>query len=287
MRQNLSRTLLSAIEKAKKSIHLVTYGLSDKKILSTLKKKDLPPKDMKIFYDKRASSPICLPNHNAYAVAQKGLTHQKILVIDRKKTFLGSANFTSSSLVVHENFILGLYSKELASFLMQKTPFYPGYFHTEIDHHSIDLYLLPDKKNEALPALTQELRQAKKSLDIALFTLTHPAIVDEIILAKERKVQVRVFIDRRARLGASAKAIEKLLEHHIPVFVNQKFSLFHHKMAFIDKNTLIIGSANWTLSAFKKNSDCLLFLRNLTKEETRYLEKLLYRTKCQCRKEEN
>ena len=49
--------------------------------------------------------------------------------------------------------------------------------------------------------------------------------------------------------------------------------LLHHKWALIDKETLIVGSANWTTAAFTKNQDCFLVLP-LKEKEQKFMKNL-------------
>lgn len=284
MDQNLYLVLSKALKKASHSIHLVTYGLTDHNILSILEKKSRLPIEMKIFYDKNASSEITLSNNKAYCLALKGLAHQKILVTDLKRVFLGSVNYTTSSLTMHDNILVGFYDKDLSNFLSKKTPFYFGSFHKTIHNQNLDLFLLPDKEEKALNHLLKSIQKARKTIDIALFTLTHPKIINSLILAKNQGIKVRIFIDQRAFFGASLKAMTLLKEAKIPIFLNKKISLFHYKLALVDQKNLILGSANWTKAAFNKNSDYICFL-SLNKSQKKYFQRLFKILNCECKEE--
>ena len=67
------------------------FGLSDRPFLQVLENKIHEYLNVKVFFDKRASSPIFLSNEQAYAVDNNVLMHQKILVTDNAYVFLGSA----------------------------------------------------------------------------------------------------------------------------------------------------------------------------------------------------
>jgi phosphatidylserine/phosphatidylglycerophosphate/cardiolipin synthase-like enzyme len=85
---------------------------------------------------------------------------------------------------------------------------------------------------------------------------------------------VSVIIDMHSGLGASAKGIQRMKDEGIQVFMSQGIQLMHHKFLWIDEKILLTGSANWTKSAFYKNSDCFLVLHSLSKEQKAFMKKL-------------
>ena len=274
MRQDLKMTCFKALKKAKSHIHLVMFGLTDYKIIDILNKKSKKNLDMHIFYDKRSRQRLEVKPHQQTLVKTKGLMHQKILVIDKKLVFLGSANFTTSSFLMHDNLIIGFYSPEVAKFLCQKTPYFPGNISAIIGGQKIDIWLLPDFQNKAINKIIELINSAATSIEVAMFTLTHPHLVNALIAAKNRGVNVQVAIDFQSKNGASRKAIEKLEREKITILFNREIKLCHHKYISIDQKTLLLGSANWTKSAFNKNYDCFLILYNIDRDQKRFLKRL-------------
>jgi cardiolipin synthase A/B len=272
--QNLRTTIVRSIKNATKSIHLVMFGLSDETVLEELKNQAEKKLPMEIYYDLHSSPEIDLPKCSIHSIKNSGLMHQKILVVDNKIVFLGSANFTKTSLSMHSNLIIGIYSPEIASFLSQKTPFEVGRIIKNIRGQDIEIWLLPDRKNIALDKLINIIGSAQKKIKIAMFTLTHPRLIDEIIRAKKRGLEVTVVIDYHSGLGASAKGIEKLQKENVKVLLSRGPELLHHKYLYVDEKTLVCGSANWTKAAFSKNRDLLLILHNLKPDQKAFMNKL-------------
>lgn len=273
-RQNLHHTLLSALREARFSIYLVMFGLTDPAILQTLSEKAQKKVSTEVYYDRKGSPPLenRLPEEvHLHSVKGKGLMHQKILVLDDATVFLGSANFTPSSLKMHDNLIIGLSSPAVARFLKAHAPQKPGHLLTRVGGQELSLWLLPDPKGHVLTELKRKIRSARKTLHLSLFTFTHRGLAEEIVRAHERGVQVEVVIDLYSGLGASAPVVELFKQAGISVSLSQGPQLLHHKFALIDEQTLITGSANWTASAFTKNSDCLLCLSPLTQEQKKIL----------------
>ncbi len=252
---------------------MVMFGLSDTAIIDTLRKK-AKTVPSKIYYDHRSSPSLALSANLAKKVKTKGLLHQKILVLDNTTVFIGSANMTHASLSMHDNLMIGFYSPEIAHFLIHKAPYSSGYIRSMVGGQNIELWLLPDMQNKALSSLRELIHSAKKSIFVAMFTFTHPILVDELIKAHKRGVQVECVIDFQSSMGASGKVVEKLKAAHVPLYFSSGPQLLHHKMLFIDNKTLISGSANWTKSAFVKNNDCFFILHHLTPKQKRFVQKL-------------
>ncbi len=276
-RQDLRLTLLSALKAANQSIYLAVFGLSDVAVVKTLENKIDAGVETSVYYDPgggalRLSSSEYRKAFNP--IRRSGLMHQKILVIDRDLVLIGSANMTSASLRMHDNLIVGFRSPSVAQFLIQHTPFSSGHLKTSVGGQPIEIWLLPDPGGDALANMRNQIKAASKSIRIALFTLTHPSLLDELLEAKRRGVVVTLAIDAHSGLGASSKAINRLKKGGIAISFSQGLQLLHHKFMLIDEKTLISGSANWTKAAFMKNSDCLLILHQLTQDQKNYMNTL-------------
>lgn len=262
--------LLLAIHRAKKSITLQMYGLSDEEIIHALEKKSGEGLEISVFFDPKAtpSLPTSLPT---YPIKTSGLMHRKILCIDGTTLFMGTANFTTQSLKMHENLILGFYHPQLTEHFQTSID---GYQAFQIGESLIHCYLLPEKTEETLKALCEKIDRAQKTIQIAMFTLTHPLLLERLIEASKRGVQVEIAIDKYARLGSSKQTIDRLKKEGIHIFLHRGNSLFHHKWAWIDQKTFCMGSANWTKAAFGKNQDFLLIFENLGKQESKKISHL-------------
>lgn len=274
--QDLRSTLLEAIRKTHSSIHLVMFGLSDGAILSALMKKIDAGIPTTVYYDVKGSPKLqqILEGGDIHPVKTAGLMHQKILILDDETVFIGSANMTSASLRMHDNLVIGLMSQKAAQFLKSRAPNSSGYFRTLVGGQEVEFWLLPDPRGHALSDLRKKIRSAHRSIRIALFTFTHPQLLDEVIAAHKRGLSVTIVVDMHSSFGASAKTIDALKKAGIPVLVSQGVQLLHHKFIYIDESLLLTGSANWTKSAFYKNSDCIVALHNLNSDQKAFMNRL-------------
>ena len=275
---NLRRLMIQAINHAKHSIHLVMFGLREPSILRTLATKAASDSvACDIYYDPSASVELSctIPQFFPHPIYSKGLMHQKILVVDNALLFLGSANMTLSSLEMHDNLVLGMHSPTLAHFLQKNTPNHSGYTSSIVGGQKVELYLLPDLNHTAIQSIKNFIRSAKNSLKIAMFTFTHPMLLEEIHQAKKRGVAVTVYIDFQTRFGASAAAVKNMEDHGITFRVSKGVQLMHHKFLYVDEALLVLGSTNWTKAAFYKNHDSFIVLHHVTYQQKKFMHQLI------------
>lgn len=242
--RHLKVVMKKALKSAKHSIHLRTFSLTDPDILKLLNQRANEGIKISVITDpKGCKRPRLHPKIDLTHKKVPGLMHQKICIIDDQILFLGTANMTYSSLHIHDNLVLGTYDPPLAHFIQNpKGNSFQNRF-----------FLLPNK--EALTPLIEQLNSAKASIDVAMFCFTHPKLAQALIEAHQRGVRVRVGIDTQTGKGAGKKVFEMLQYAGIDVAYSSSYALFHHKWALIDDQILILGSANWTKSAFNKNKD--------------------------------
>ena len=266
-RDDFRLVLKKAFSLAQKSISITMYAVTDEELLKKLYHKAQNGVSVRVRHDhKSGSTPLQTPIV-ATPVKAKCLLHRKIITTDDAHVFIGSANMTTSSLVLHDNLSVGFYHPPLARFLNNPTS---SYF--DLENRSCRIWLLPDL--EALDYLIEQLDQAERSIFVAMFTLTHPQLLEALASAVKRGVRVNVAVDHYAARGASKKAIKFLQDKKVPVTFSQGLQLLHHKWAYIDRSQVIFGSTNWTKAAFAKNQDCLVFLKSLNPAEQKFFDTL-------------
>lgn len=119
--------------------------------------------------------------------------------------------------------------------------------------------------------LIEIIREAKKSIQIAMYMLTDKKIADELIAAHQRGVVISMILDESST-SMYGKA-NVLHDSGIPVHIfdagekkeNSKFygpALMHHKFMIVDHKLVWTGSFNWTVSANRKNQENVLIISN-------------------------
>lgn len=285
-RDDLRRVIFEAIKKGKKSIFLSTYALTDPALLTLLKQKGKERVRVEIFCDKKANGFLAdfhEKNLFFHLIKNKGLMHEKIIIIDHSLLFFSTANMTYSSLSIHENLLLGVYAPdfalEMSHLFLERIE--EGVFSKikvktcQINKQKLELFLLPDQHQEGLNYLLKTLEEAKERISLSLFTFTHPLLIKKIITMHQRGVKIDLFLDHYSAKGASLSAMSQLQAAGILTHISQGIPLFHHKWALIDNHTLLMGSANWTKAAFGKNQDFFIILSPLSKKQSKYIDNIL------------
>ena len=110
-------------------------------------------------------------------------------------------------------------------------------------------------------------------MDIAVYSITNPAITDSLIAAHNRGATIRIVTDRSQAKGKGS-LISKIKAAGIPVLTNHKHKIEHNKFAVFDDKHIVSGSYNWTTNASKFNSENCVFFDQQNKEYTHRFEYL-------------
>ena len=106
-------------------------------------------------------------------------------------------------------------------------------------------------------AVQRQLRLAKDSVDICVFTISDDRISEAVLAAHQRGVTVRILTDNDKRFDAGSD-IDRLRRAGITVAEDSSPAHMHHKFALYDGRVLQTGSFNWTRSASRDNEENLL-----------------------------
>lgn len=299
-RTSACQALLAEIKQAKKTINFAIYGIeAQSEVMEELYKAqqrgvevlgvvDKTEKNINIYSDTEDLIRKLKYIKNDYEIADKNvrddfaqkfdissaIMHNKFFVFDRQKVFTGSTNISGSgtggyntnvALLINSKLIADLYTKEFQQMYNLK-------FHTikdplinntniKIDPTTtVSIYFAP-KHQVFRNDLHEILSTAKKSIYVEMFYLTNKFIVNDLIAAKARGVDVRVIID-------ASSAGNKYSGHHalrlasIPVKTENWGGKMHTKGATVDDEYYIIGSMNWTGKAELHNDENLLIISN-------------------------
>ena len=129
-------------------------------------------------------------------------------------------------------------------------------YRPDIQHNTLGkgsrVYFSPGRDCRA--HIVNALTDAKKSIDICVFTISDNTITDAILAAHQRGVNVRIISDNHKSedLGSD---IVWLLNKGVAVRMDKSVNHMHHKFSVIDQGVLINGSFNWTKSATERNQE--------------------------------
>jgi phosphatidylserine/phosphatidylglycerophosphate/cardiolipin synthase-like enzyme len=117
------------------------------------------------------------------------------------------------------------------------------------------LIVLPD--DSARPIL-DAINRATKSLRIKMFVFSDPALLNAVIAAHQRGVEVRVMLNPARRTGESEneEARARLTEAGVEVLdSNPAFGLTHEKSMVVDDTQAFVKSLNWATENFTETRD--------------------------------
>jgi len=96
--------------------------------------------------------------------------------------------------------------------------------------------------------------EAKKSVDVCVFTITDDRITTAMLAAHRRGVRIRVITDNEKSFDPGSD-IERLIQSGLAVRQDHTEFHMHHKFAVFDQRLLLTGSYNWTRSAALHNEE--------------------------------
>lgn len=119
--------------------------------------------------------------------------------------------------------------------------------------------------------------RTKKTLDVAMFSLTDPEVKDAIGRAVGRKVKIRLLADKEQAIGvaAMAKTLDELKATGVEIRLDKSSGFMHSKYALSDRLAVLTGSYNWTQRAEKRNAENLIVVRKKTARKNAAVDQVL------------
>lgn len=99
--------------------------------------------------------------------------------------------------------------------------------------------------------------QARRSIDICVFTISDDRLSDAILKAHKRGVKVRIVTDND-KANDRGSDVDHLNSAGVPLRMDTSEYHMHHKFALFDQRILLNGSFNWTRSATDHNEENIL-----------------------------
>lgn len=134
-----------------------------------------------------------------------------------------------------------------------------------------ELYFMPQENKQAIKALIETIKKSEKTIDISIYSFTNREISKAIRDVAKNGTKVRIIYDKKSNRDPNKSTIGYLAKlKNIEACTldgklskNKKYTgLMHLKMAIIDNKYLVLGSANWSKSAFETNYENLMILQN-------------------------
>lgn len=133
------------------------------------------------------------------------------------------------------------------------------------------IYFMPYDAKNAIKTLTDEIKNAKNNVKIAIYSFTNREISKAIRDSARRGVKYQIIFDYKGNIVNNYSQIGYLAKlNNVSVCTlqgkaskNDKYNgIMHNKLAIIDDKVIILGSANWTKSAFELNYESMVISEN-------------------------
>lgn len=144
--------------------------------------------------------------------------------------------------------------KTLAALLVLSIPFLTTGAHAS----SIENAFSPHQG--ATELVVKTISEAQASIKMAAYSFTSRPIAEALLDACNRGVEVQVVLDKSQRTNA---LISQFFDGScVQTRINYRYAIMHDKFIVVDKNTVELGSFNYTKAAENKNAENVLVIHN-------------------------
>ncbi|EPP35684.1 phospholipase D family protein [Chlamydia ibidis] len=265
--------MCDSISKAQNKLFLRVFCLSCPKIISAINEQCQKSLDTTIYCEHIGHFEGIKNRKNVLLVhteeRKHSIMHEKWMGIDRKLVFVGSANFSRTSLEESLNLIVTIYSEQFYNAISQKT-----YASIIINHQSLTYFPLPKHSDNGINKIIHCINSARKSIKIAMFNLSHRAILSTLTSKCSEGLEVKIVIDH-SKIKEANDALSKIANSsYLNVMSHKSNKCMHHKFALIDASIFIFGSVNWTTRGLTRNSENLIIIEDLRQEQLKKIENI-------------
>src|SRR5262249_50243125 len=128
--------------------------------------------------------------------------------------------------------------------------------------------------------------KARNNIFVQAYSFTSRPIIDALVRAAERGVQVFVILDKDKFSGQYYSPADLFMAHHIPVWNDNSLNIAHNKVIIVDRRTVETGSFNYTHAAQYNNAENVLIINDPILAE-KYLANWYHRQSLSAQASEN
>lgn len=133
----------------------------------------------------------------------------------------------------------------------------PFRFSVYYNDPGVDQFTGTDKEIDL--QLVRMIDEAESQIDMAVYNLSRTSVIDALIRAEERNIQVRMVGDVEETITSGYQSI---LRSNIPISLGNSSAIQHNKFAVVDQKYIFTGTANVTDSGFIRNNNNYLFIES-------------------------
>lgn len=284
---SLQGSVYELLNNAQDSILIISFTFSDPEVIRIVNQKANEGLDVQLFID-RDHLNFNGKLHPSIKIGTRlrgeGHLHHKILVVDHKYIWLGSANFTQSAFTSSKNLAIAFFSPEIGAQLYQEAldiaSSHPRVstkpLSCSFGDQLLELFLLPHNAPESPYSIETAMNEmgkqklislidnAKHHIKISVDVWTYKDASRAVINAMKKGIKVDVVVGNIAD-----EAVKMLIQSGINV---KQGTNLHYKFMLVDHEIFLNGSPNWSMNAFSRSDESFIVLYNLTEKQLQILE---------------
>jgi len=118
----------------------------------------------------------------------------------------------------------------------------------------------------------ETIASAKHDIQILAYAFQASDIMQALVAAKNRGVNVRVVVDKKRNKGkTSKKTMDFVTSNGVELRTNDHFHIHHDKVIIVDGSTVETGSFNFAPSAETANSENVIVIRDMPEVAKQYI----------------
>lgn len=287
-RNDFCKRLVKEINGANSSIDIAIYGFGEQKEIyeALLNAKNRGVKIRAVVdYAKNIDEMFSYNSKFKQDFAPKeskmpSIMHNKFFIFDNKLLINGSVNISSTgsggynsniAAAITDREIIKAYKAEFEQMYAMK--FSISKKQNNYSSAKLSAYFSPNG-NVYQEAILPNIQNAKEKIYVSAFYLTDKNLIEELISAKKRGVEVLIILDATSANNFKDR-LAKLRNNAIPTIVENWGGKNHEKTIVIDDKILILGSCNFSKSGFYKNDENILVIKD-SKIASFYADYFLY-----------
>lgn len=112
------------------------------------------------------------------------------------------------------------------------------------------------------------INESQSTLDVAIYNLSRESIIQALVEAQKRGVQVHILTDKtKVEKKSQIKALQALIDAGAVIKINTFDGKMHEKMLIADRKIATVGSFNYTDESSEDNDEVLVAIHDLNLAE--------------------
>jgi phosphatidylserine/phosphatidylglycerophosphate/cardiolipin synthase-like enzyme len=203
----------------------------------------------------------------AFPLERFSIDHVKLLIVDGVEAIVGGINWGTHSSLNHDVDVLavGPVVDNLERVFRQDLAIAGEAAALPPPAPDRQVQVLVTHPGEGIRAAAlAAIGAAQHSIDIAMFVLSDPLVLDALASAARRGVKVRAVLDPTQPQNAAAMATLESAGALVRSYRQAGDELLHAKLGIFDRQTVLFGSCNWSRSGFTRNHELDLLVSDAT-----------------------